>query len=127
MRVLLLEDHAGIRSSLEMLLELDGHQTVAFERGDEALGFLRHQDVDLVLMDWNTPGITGQGFLDGLDEVCLPLFRPRVGILSGDRSAQVALERQQAEFFYLKPFSMEQVMRQVSGGTSGALALPIAG
>ncbi|MEN9722497.1 MAG: hypothetical protein RJB38_483, partial [Pseudomonadota bacterium] len=91
MRVLVLEDHAGIRSTLELLLEWEGHEVVSFARGDEALDFLKLGDVDFVLMDWNTPGVSGTRFLEGLEEVCLPLFRPRVGVLSGDDRAETAV------------------------------------
>jgi DNA-binding response OmpR family regulator len=101
---MILEDHLGIRSALELLLEWAGHEVFPFERGDDALCFLSSHDVDFLLMDWNTPGICGARFLSSLEEVSLPLFRPKIGVLSGDVSARVAVTDFGAEFFFLKPF-----------------------
>jgi DNA-binding response OmpR family regulator len=112
-RILVLEDYAGIRSALELMLEWEGHTVVGFERGDLALDFLRKQSVDFVLMDWNTPGISGVKFLEELEEVCLPLFRPRVGVLSGDPEGKIAVDRYGAEFFFMKPFTPVDVVENL--------------
>jgi len=110
MKVLVLEDHIGIRSALELLLEWEGHSVASFERGDDALAFLHSHTVDFILMDWNTPGICGQDFLDALDGVCLPLFRPRIGVLSGDCKAEKAVTHYGAKFFFMKPFAPDQLV-----------------
>jgi DNA-binding response OmpR family regulator len=112
-KVLVLEDHLGIRSALELLLEWEGYEVVAFGRGDDALEFLSTRDVDMLLMDWNTPGICGMDFLEALDETCLPLFRPRIGVLSGDRNAQRAVTTFGAEFFFLKPFAPSDLVQKI--------------
>ncbi len=95
------------------MLDWEGHAVVGFERGDLALDFLRTQTVDFVLMDWNTPGIRGVQFLEGLEEVCLPLFRPRVGVLSGDPEGRIAVRDYGAEFFFMKPFTPIDVVENL--------------
>ncbi len=95
------------------MLDWEGHVVVGFERGDLAIDFLQKQTVDFVLMDWNTPGLSGVQFLEALEETCLPLFRPRVGVLSGDPAGRVAVERYGAEFFFMKPFTPIDVVENL--------------
>lgn len=121
-KVLILEDHLGIRSALELLLEWEGHEVVSFSRGDDALDFLQKRGVDFLLMDWNTPGICGMDFLEALDEVCLPLFRPRIGVLSGDLNARNAVTIFGAEFFFLKPFSPGELIQRLVSSASSLLS-----
>ena len=109
----MLEDHVGIRLALELLLEWEGHQVVSFERGDSALRFLSRTEVDFVLMDWNTPGVSGREFLEQLQDTCLPLFRPSVGVLSGDEQGRLAVESYGARFFFMKPFAPENVVKKL--------------
>ncbi|MBU6374606.1 MAG: response regulator [Bdellovibrionales bacterium] len=113
MKILVLEDCVGIRLGLELVLEWEGHQVISFERGDSALRFLSRTEVDFILMDWNTPGVCGQEFLDQLDQTCLPLFRPSVGVLSGDERGRLAVESYGAQFFFLKPFSPENIVKKL--------------
>ena len=115
MKIVVLEDHPGIRLALEMLLEWSGHQSVCFDQGDQAIEYLRWNHADFVLMDWNTPGLSGRAFLLALDEVLLPLFRPKVGVLSGDGDACWAVSHFGAEFFLMKPFQPEQVVQYLKG------------
>ena len=95
------------------MLEWEGHAVVGFERGDRALEFLQTQVVDFVLMDWNTPGKSGVQFLEELEQICLPLFRPRVGVLSGDPAGKLAVENYRADFFFMKPFTPVDVVENL--------------
>jgi len=106
-----LEDHRGIRSALELLLEWEGHTVVGFERGEYAIDYLQRYSADFVLMDWNTPGVCGAEFLKLMEQACLPLFRPLVGVLSGDAAAQQAVDDYGAKFFFMKPFEPEVLVR----------------
>ena len=60
-RILLVEDNAVYRSSLELLLDLQpGLEVVgAVGSGDEAADAATRLDADVVLMDYRLPGIDG--------------------------------------------------------------------
>ena len=116
-RILVLDDHKGVRSALELMLEWEGHQVASFEGGDEALAFLQHYPVDFILMDWNTPGVCGEEFIAAVERICLPLFRPPIGVLSGDSKAELAVEDWGARFFLMKPYAPADVIRGLNRGT----------
>jgi len=60
-RVLLVDDQCGVRKGLKMRLALEPDIRVAGEAasGDEALLTVRSHPVDVVVMDYEMPGMTG--------------------------------------------------------------------
>lgn len=60
-RVLLVEDHAVVRSGLKLMLEAQPHIQVVGEASDgrEAIRLARSQQPDVVVMDVAMPGISG--------------------------------------------------------------------
>lgn len=117
MRILILEDHAGIRLALEMTLSLEGHEVSAVDRGEKALEWLAAQTlpVDLILMDLNTDGITAHEFRLGLDELYreTPLKRPAVAILSGDDQIEKEAQIFRASFTIRKPFEQATLLESI--------------
>lgn len=59
MRILLVEDHAESRRSLQKLIEKRGHQVVAVGSAEEAEIKLANQSFPFLLLDWNLPGKSG--------------------------------------------------------------------
>ena len=62
MRLALVDDHRGFRRLLRSVLEsdLEGIEVVEEARsGEEAVERAAQWDVDLIVMDWHMPGITG--------------------------------------------------------------------
>ena len=57
--VLIVEDEAAIVTMLRYNLEREGMQVVEAGDGDEALKILAETHVDLVLLDWMLPGLSG--------------------------------------------------------------------
>lgn len=62
-RILVVDDDDDIRALLVQQLRRDGHDAVAAGGGDEALRLLRQSDFDLVLLDLNLPGMSGEEVL----------------------------------------------------------------
>jgi len=61
--VLLIDDNADVRQSMQTLLELEGYTVVAAEEGDEALTKLRAGlDPCVILLDMLMPGKDGLQF-----------------------------------------------------------------
>ncbi|MDD5304224.1 MAG: response regulator transcription factor [Elusimicrobia bacterium] len=68
-RTLIVEDDPGMRMFYATLFEQlreDGFTAVIAKDGERALDILRDEPVDLVLLDWNLPGISGGDLLRAL-------------------------------------------------------------
>ncbi|MEW5958658.1 MAG: response regulator transcription factor [Chloroflexota bacterium] len=64
--ILVVEDEANIRASVENILIDDGHQVVAVGSGEEALARISTETFDLALLDLKLPGIGGIEVLTSL-------------------------------------------------------------
>jgi len=58
--ILLVDDSQEILESTRSLLEFEGHTVLTADNGPAALEILRHQDVELLLLDYFMPGMTGE-------------------------------------------------------------------
>jgi len=65
--VLIVDDEENARIGLKKLLALDGFQVDAVSNGYEALEYLDHHSVDLVITDINMPEMNGLVFLRELN------------------------------------------------------------
>ncbi|MDP9273033.1 MAG: response regulator transcription factor [Chloroflexota bacterium] len=59
MRVLVVEDDAGLRDVLVLGLTDQGYQVDAVEDGDDAIDQLRWYEYDVAVIDWRLPGAQG--------------------------------------------------------------------
>ncbi len=58
-RILVVDDDAGARQALKMLLALDGHAVCEAASGKEACWLFAPGDFDLVITDYAMPGMKG--------------------------------------------------------------------
>lgn len=59
-KVLIVDDHMVMRTMVKNFCAAMGFQHMEFANdGAEALKILKSQNIDLVLMDWNMPGMSG--------------------------------------------------------------------
>ncbi len=58
-KVLIVEDSAGTRSFMKVVLEGYGHQVLEASDGEEAIKIAGHEQLDLILMDLGIPTIDG--------------------------------------------------------------------
>jgi diguanylate cyclase (GGDEF)-like protein len=58
--ILLVDDSLDILESSRTLLEREGHTVLVADNGPDALRILREQDVELLLLDYFMPGMTGE-------------------------------------------------------------------
>ena len=68
-RVLVVEDEAEVREVYRRLfgrLKAEGFTVVIVPDGEQALGVLMHEPVDIVLLDWALPGISGASLAKAL-------------------------------------------------------------
>jgi two-component system, chemotaxis family, chemotaxis protein CheY len=59
MRALVVDDSASMRAILRRTLQERGFEIVTSSSGIDALATLGQQKLDLVLIDWNMPGMNG--------------------------------------------------------------------
>ena len=122
MRILLADDQAKVRSALRLCLEQEPGMSVMGEAtdADELLAQVRTACPDIVLLDWELPGLqaanpstgSGQGLLSALRTLCPCL---KVIALSGrPETRQVALPAG-ADAFVSKGDPPEQLLAAVNG------------
>ncbi|WP_441249227.1 response regulator transcription factor [Kitasatospora sp. McL0602] len=108
-RVLVADDDAAIRRSLERGLRLSGYRVLLAADGPEALRVLTAEEPDVVVLDVSMPGLTGT-------EVCR-LLRARgdetpVLMLSAldEVADRVAGLQAGADDYLVKPFALEELV-----------------
>ena len=84
-RILVTDDDASYRRVVKMALGLGGHEVREASNGFEALDIMKTQLADLVLLDWQMPGMGGEETARKLAEIC---DAPIVVVSSAERSAE---------------------------------------
>ncbi len=109
--VLVVDDEAGIRASLEEILREEGYGVASAADAEEAMVLLRDVPYDVVLLDIWLPGRDG---LDVLAEMrkLTPEIRPEVVIISGHGTIEAAVKATKlgAYDFLEKPLSLERTL-----------------
>jgi two-component system KDP operon response regulator KdpE len=59
LKVLIVEDEPDFQSLMQTILHEAGYQTEVSDNGTEAIDLLQMSPYDLVLLDWNLPGVQG--------------------------------------------------------------------
>ena len=113
--VLIVDDEASIRQSLEGILEDEGFRTSFATTGEECLDIIQAEDPDLVLLDIWMPGIDGLQTLKSIKQK-----RPDqlVVMMSGHGTIETAVKatRLGAYDFIEKPLSLEKVLLSIQNG-----------
>ncbi|HSB53804.1 MAG TPA: hybrid sensor histidine kinase/response regulator, partial [Gemmatimonadales bacterium] len=83
LRVLLVDDEAGVRRSISRLLRRSGFSVTEASGGEAALELLRQARFDVVLSDLRMPGLSGEEFFARIQRE-FPAMAGRVVFTSGD-------------------------------------------
>ena len=111
-KILVIDDEAGIRESLEVLLTLEGYRVEMAIDGEEGLLKLEQNSYDLVLLDLALPGQTGLELLPQIHERYPEL--PVVMITAyGTVDNVVEAVRAGAENFVQKPWDNEKLLADI--------------
>jgi two-component system, NtrC family, nitrogen regulation response regulator NtrX len=112
-RVLIVDDESNIIKTLSAILQDEGHEVSSAAAGQEALTFLKRNDVDVILLDVWLPDIDGIEVLQRIKE-----SRPDIAVImiSGHGSIDIAVKstKMGAFDFLEKPPSMERVLTSVN-------------
>jgi two-component system response regulator DctR len=113
-QVLIVEDDPVISSIYRRTVEAMGPVTVAgvVTRGEDAVAFLQHKDVDLLLLDLTLAGMSGLTLLQRLRTAGSSV---EVIALTATRDASVvrAVVQRGAIDYLVKPFTMERLRQAV--------------
>lgn len=109
--VLLIDDEPQIRRVLRTSLSSQGANVLDVQNGEEALELLKHQTVDLVLLDLNMPGMGGLETCRAIRQGWnMPIII--VSVRESDRDKVEALDAG-ADDFVGKPFSFDELMARI--------------
>ncbi|HKO16669.1 MAG TPA: sigma-54 dependent transcriptional regulator [Gemmatimonadaceae bacterium] len=107
-RILCVDDDASLRALLARLLARSGFEVLGAAGAAEALRLLGQEDVDLIISDWQMPGVDGLQFLRLLQEEGRQV--PVVMLTAFDTIQHaVAAIRAGAVDYLSKPFEPEQL------------------
>jgi two-component system KDP operon response regulator KdpE len=108
---LLIDDEPQIRRVLRTSLSSQGANVLDVQNGEEALELLKHQTVDLVLLDLNMPGMGGLETCRAIRQGWnMPIII--VSVRESDRDKVEALDAG-ADDFVGKPFSFDELMARI--------------
>ena len=111
-KILVIDDEAGIRSSLRGILEDEGFAVKTTETGETGLDILKNENFDLVLLDIWLPQMSG---MDVLAKLKTEEEDTQVVMISGHGSIATAVKATKlgAFDFLEKPLSLEKVVLTV--------------
>jgi two-component system, NarL family, invasion response regulator UvrY len=119
-KVLIADDHALIREGLRKVfsLEADIEVVAAAEDARQAIDWIRNNDVDVVVMDVNMPGMSG---IDALDQILQ--MKPQLPVLMlsmlPEKNFAVRMLRAGAAGFVSKESAVDEIVgavRRVAAG-----------
>ena len=116
-KILVIDDDAGIRDALRMILEYEGYEVLTSPDGKTALGDLDATRVDAVLLDIKMPGMDG---FEILDRIVAREGAPPVLMISGHGDIATAVEatRRGAVDFLEKPPQRERILVSIRNALS---------
>ncbi len=111
-RILIIDDEAAIRDSLETLLTLEGFQVEMAPEGSSGMDLLTSGDYDLLLLDLSMPGESGMDLLPRIKRL-----RPELPIIMitayGTVGNVVEALRAGADNFVQKPWDNEKLLADI--------------
>ena len=112
MRVLLVEDDAGVAQSIELMLRVEGFCVYRTDLGEEGVDLGKIYDYDIILLDLNLPDISGYEVLRSLRsaKIVTPIL-----ILSGLASIEDKIRGLGlgADDYLSKPFHKDELVARI--------------
>ncbi|APA88759.1 response regulator transcription factor [Paraburkholderia sprentiae WSM5005] len=113
MNILLVEDDTAQADSVEREIRQSGHRISKVERGKDAISFLQANEVDLVVLDWELPGVSG---FEVLYWIRRHLGREPAVLFVTSRLLEVDIVQALdagADDYVVKPFRTEELVARV--------------
>jgi len=111
-KILIIDDEAGIRSSLKGILEDENYLVKTANSGEQGLDMLKRENFDLILLDIWLPEMNG---IDVLEKIKTVEEHSQVIMITGHSSVEAAVKATKlgAYDFLEKPLSLEKIVLTV--------------
>ncbi|QKT04997.1 response regulator [Ectothiorhodospiraceae bacterium 2226] len=109
--MLLVEDEPGIRTSLSLLLELEGYRLSTADNGDAGLAHMDAERPDLVITDYMMPGLDGLAMIRAMRAIPALADVP-VLLMSGALPADLD-PLEVADAFLQKPARIDRLVHTI--------------
>lgn len=115
MKILIVDDSKTMRMLVKRGLRQAGFtscEVVEAECGADAIASIEKQKPDVVLCDWNMPGMTG---LELLQQLRSQGFQSTFGFVTSEGTPEMRslAEKAGAQFYVAKPFTHEDLRREL--------------
>lgn len=123
--VLLVDDDPDYRTATRMLLEREGHTVTLAQSGQRALELVREQPVDLMLLDYYMPGMTGEEVVRSLRS-----FNPTLQVIlqtgyASEQPPREMLKRLDIQGYYDKGEGPEKLLLWTDVGLKAAYTVQL--
>lgn len=114
--ILVVEDSFNIRSAMVRFLRENGYTTVhTAGDGQEALGVLRNEQVDLVVSDWDMPNVSGLDLLKRVRSMAPTKGIPFLMVtMKGTKQEILDAIQAGVSDYMVKPFSAQTLINKVN-------------
>ncbi len=116
MKILSVDDSAIIRKIIRSGVEVLDYELVEAADGIEALTILEEssEEIILILLDWNMPGMDGLVFLEKIKNTASLKHIPVMMVTTESEKENIIRAIQAGAINYLvKPFTIEELMKKV--------------
>ncbi|WP_298159991.1 response regulator [Ferrovum sp.] len=107
--ILVVDDMLSIRTVISSLLRSSGYKTMEASSGELALQLMRSNSFDLILSDWNMPGLTGTQFVSAIrtKDSVIPVIMVTA---EANRECFMEMKRIGISGYILKPFKPQTIL-----------------
>jgi CheY-like chemotaxis protein len=105
--ILIVEDDAGIRQFIDVLLSKAGYETAGAPNGEVALQMIARRKPALILLDMQMPLMNGSEFLEKLSQLTdqhIPVI-----IVTVDHLVLTSQDAQKVDGILIKPFRVDEL------------------
>lgn len=111
-KVMVVDDQAGIRLLLHEILKGEGYTALLAANGSQALKMIQEQDVALVLLDMKIPGMKGTEILKKMKELKAGIKVMIMTAYSNEQIVQDAM-KSGAIACFSKPFDISELVAAI--------------
>lgn len=111
--IMFVDDEKQLLRALDRLFVDSRYETVLMDSGEEALAFMEHTPVNLVVSDIRMPGINGFDFLRQVKEKYPATMRVALSGYTDSRAIYKALEENVAKMYMFKPWDNRELLSTI--------------